>query len=192
MNFWFSADYHWDHKNILQLATRPFSTILQNDEEIIERNNSLVKNNDKLFILGDLSYKTTKEYTVSCLKRLNGKKIVIWGNHDKALRAALQCGLLTEMLNSGELELIGPSDHRLSTSMEMIIHKQLLVLSHYAYRTWHHAFRNAVHLYGHSHGKLPPLFRSIDVGVDNNNYYPFSFEEIMYYMDGVKDDFREI
>jgi calcineurin-like phosphoesterase family protein len=45
-------------------------------------------------------------------------------------------------------------------------------------RTWHRSHYNAWLLYGHSHGRLPPIGKSWDVGVDNNNFTPISFEQV--------------
>jgi hypothetical protein len=33
-------------------------------------------------------------------------------------------------------------------------------------RTWNRIGRGALNLYGHSHGRLAPLARQVDVGVD--------------------------
>jgi len=45
-------------------------------------------------------------------------------------------------------------------------------------RTWPLSHYNSWHLYGHSHGKLEPIGKSWDIGVDANNYYPVSFARI--------------
>jgi calcineurin-like phosphoesterase family protein len=45
-------------------------------------------------------------------------------------------------------------------------------------RTWARSHYNSWQLYGHSHGKLEPIGKQWDIGVDNNNYYPVSFDQI--------------
>jgi calcineurin-like phosphoesterase family protein len=47
-----------------------------------------------------------------------------------------------------------------------------LWVSHYAHRTWPHAWHGDLHLYGHSHGSLPGTRTSLDVGVDCWNWTP--------------------
>jgi calcineurin-like phosphoesterase family protein len=42
----------------------------------------------------------------------------------------------------------------------------------------HTSIINSWQLYGHSHGKLPPIGKQWDIGVDNNNFYPVSFNKI--------------
>ena len=52
-------------------------------------------------------------------------------------------------------------------------------MSHYAHRTWRNSVHGAFHLYGHSHGDLPGLGRSMDVGVDANDYAPISIAAVV-------------
>jgi calcineurin-like phosphoesterase family protein len=48
-------------------------------------------------------------------------------------------------------------------------------------RVWDQSHHGSWHLYGHSHGKLPDLGLSTDVGVDGHNFQPWSFEEVRAY-----------
>jgi len=66
-----------------------------------------------------------------------------------------------------------------------------LVLSHYAYRTWPHAFRKSIHLYGHSHNNLPSFYRSFDVGVDAQNFMPINADFVLEKADKNTDEFKE-
>lgn len=77
---WFISDYHFYHKNVLTYENRPFSDIKEHNQYIIDVNNSLVKENDNLYILGDVSF---IESGVKLLEKLNGNKVLILGNHDK-------------------------------------------------------------------------------------------------------------
>jgi calcineurin-like phosphoesterase family protein len=61
------------------------------------------------------------------------------------------------------------------------INHQKLILDHYAMRVWDQSHHGSWHLYGHSHGKLPDLGLSTDVGVDGHNFQPWSFEEVRAY-----------
>lgn len=47
---------------------------------------------------------------------------------------------------------------------------------------------NQWHLYAHSHGTLSPLGKSYDVGVDNNNYMPVSFDQVKEIMKKLPDN----
>lgn len=79
------------------------------------------------------------------------------------------------------------------------INKQEIVLDHFAGRVWLRSHHGSWNLHGHSHGTLPemditgndptyipeglPLAKQKDVGVDTNNLYPYSFDEIKVIMD---------
>ena len=58
--------------------------------------------------------------------------------------------------------------------------EQMIVLFHYAMRTWNASHWGTYHLYGHSHGSLPDDINSLsfDIGVDCHNYYPLNYAEV--------------
>lgn len=78
---WFISDTHFGHKNILEYEkeARPFSSLEEMHEVIIERWNSVVKQDDVVYHLGDFAF--GKGY-IDIAQRLNGKKRLIMGNHD--------------------------------------------------------------------------------------------------------------
>ena len=57
--FYYVSDLHFGHKNILEMCKRPFSSIEEMDEQLVENWNKRVKKNDRVYILGDLIYKST-------------------------------------------------------------------------------------------------------------------------------------
>ena len=75
------SDTHFSHKNILKYESRPFDDVDHMDSEMIRRWNSVVSPNDLVFHLGDVIIAGAKraEYI---LPQLNGRKILIEGNHD--------------------------------------------------------------------------------------------------------------
>jgi calcineurin-like phosphoesterase family protein len=157
-NVWFTADFHFHHTKIIDYSKRPFDDIEIMNETLISNYNDLVKSKDTVYILGDISLKA--KISEKYLSRLNGNKIIIIGNHDvrniKTLKKKYLCHDLV-VLN---------------------IEKQIVVLCHYAMRTWDRSHYGSWNLHGHSHGTLAPLKNQWDVGVDNNDYKPISFEEI--------------
>jgi calcineurin-like phosphoesterase family protein len=194
MNTFFVADLHIGHKNILiHCPNRKFEYISEMDKEIVIRNNSIVSDSDEVYDLGDFAFRCSPDYAVSVLKQLNGKRYLLLGNHDKPLRQAYRRGLLDGLIKSGKLVIVGNiEDSTVSTIKKINIGKQIIILSHYALRTWPNAFRGKSWLlYGHSHNNLASFYKSMDVGVDTNNLYPWKFEQIKEKMDNVKMDFRE-
>ncbi len=61
---------------------------------------------------------------------------------------------------------------RCRTTPRSMLDGTRLVLCHYALRTWRDMGRGAVNLHGHSHGRLAPMTRQYDVGVDARDFRP--------------------
>ena len=188
----FTSDQHYGHKNILRLCNRPFDNIYHHNEALIANHNSIVYDDTwDVYLLGDTSYRCSGRDTVNILKRLNGKLHILFGNHDKPLRQSWKRGDLDSLIKSGKIELIGSQDRTQIVAKLLKVDGRLLVLSHYAYRTWVGAFRGSIHLYGHSHNNLKPLFKSFDVGVDANNFFPIIIDKVFDIADSIDDNFSE-
>jgi len=153
---YFSADCHFGHANIIRLCDRPFTSVGHMDHTLISNWNSVVNNGDTVYHLGDFSFGSV-EYTRKIKQQLNGTIHFIRGNHDWKNAEAL-----------GDMPDI----------YEMKIGKQHIVMCHYPMRSWNKSFHGSWHIYGHTHGKLPPFHKSYDVGVDNNDYTPISFTKL--------------
>lgn len=77
-----AADYHFGHSNIIKYCNRPYKDVDEMDKALIKNHNSVVSNNDKIFILGDFAFKN-KDSISEIVKQLNGRKTLIMGNHDR-------------------------------------------------------------------------------------------------------------
>lgn len=169
----FTSDTHWGHKNIIQYSNRPFDSVEDMNEALIENWNDQVANNDTVYHLGDFAF---QPYDV--LKRtarhLNGTKHLILGNHDKTI-----------IQNRDDLVRSGTFDS-IQNYFELKAEGQFIVLFHYGQRVWNRSHHSSIHLYGHSHGSLPPFGKSVDVGVDckeiTPEYRPVSLNEVVAYM----------
>jgi calcineurin-like phosphoesterase family protein len=75
----FIADLHFGHENMAKF--RGFASAFDQDEFIISQWNKVVNKKDLTYILGDITMESTKFYPL--LGRLNGRKIIVAGNHDK-------------------------------------------------------------------------------------------------------------
>ena len=82
---WVAADHHFGHANILNFKRddgtplRPFKTIEEHDETIIERHNALVAPQDRVYMLGDVCINRRNLFLLS---RLAGRLVLVKGNHD--------------------------------------------------------------------------------------------------------------
>lgn len=79
------ADTHFGHKNIIEYENRPFKDTKEMDITLINNWNSVVDKNDTVLHLGDVFFCNT-ERQFKIMNQLNGKKILIKGNHDKATK----------------------------------------------------------------------------------------------------------
>ncbi len=156
-NIWFTADHHFNHSNVITYSKRPFANVEEMNEELIKKWNEVDKKGDTVYHLGDFSFSKAKQFK----DRLNGQIHLIRGNHDR---------------ESDEVYrklFVSVSDIKIFKTFEPHI-----ILCHYALRVWNKCHYGTWHLYGHSHGHLPDYGLSMDVGIDTNNYYPYSYEEI--------------
>lgn len=74
------ADTHFNHENIIRFCNRPFSTIEEMNHHLIKIWNETVRKTDVVFVLGDFAF--GKEAVSKYVPLLNGRKILIKGNHD--------------------------------------------------------------------------------------------------------------
>jgi len=87
MNIFLTSDLHFSHANIIRYCDRPFKDTDEMDETLIENWNAIVNDGDMVYNLGDLSMQRGKgekviSYYSKILSRLNGRHVLIMGNHD--------------------------------------------------------------------------------------------------------------
>lgn len=171
---WLASDHHFNHANIIRYSNRPFKDVIEMNEALITNHNAVVKQDDEVWFLGDFSF-ANEERTERILKRLNGHKHFIYGNHDKVIRKNPEIQRYFQSIKEYEELTI---NHKGKS--------YFVVMSHYPFLTWNRAHHNSICLHGHSHGNLNHLnenTRRLDVGVDVHNYYPISFDKIVQIMD---------
>lgn len=79
---YFISDTHFGHNSIIEYCDRPFDSVKEMDAEIIKQWNSIIKPDDVVYHLGDVSF-YNKEKTSNIIHRLNGTKYLVKGNHDR-------------------------------------------------------------------------------------------------------------
>jgi calcineurin-like phosphoesterase family protein len=163
-NVFFTADTHFGHGNIMRFSNRPWPTIELHDEALIRNWNEVVRLKDDVWHLGDFNFRSTLK-TPDYVNRLNGRIHLVLGNHDDAY--AKKFPRLFASVQEAKYLRIG---------------NEKITLYHYAQRVWRNSHHGAWHLFGHSHNCLPPLNRSMDVGVDAQNYTPISFDAVREFM----------
>jgi calcineurin-like phosphoesterase family protein len=94
-NTYFISDTHFNHTNIIKYCNRPYSNTIEMNNDIIKKWNSVVSKRDIVYHLGDFAFfkksqKNEYDYISDIIKKLNGKIILILGNHDISISRNIQ------------------------------------------------------------------------------------------------------
>lgn len=194
--YFFTSDLHLQHENLLKFTDpRPYKTIQEHDQAIINNWNSVVTNDDIVYVLGDVSLHTDYDLLYTQLKQLNGKeKHLILGNHDKSKEQVryLNSGIWTSIRDYSIINLVSEAGKQYE-----------VVMFHYPILEFNHAFskksgkKYSIHLYGHIHNtnNYDSIYKELDfraahVGLDTSDKYPntklytpINFENILMWCD---------
>jgi calcineurin-like phosphoesterase family protein len=157
----FTSDHHFGHGGALGLFKRPFASVAEMDRAMIEAWNARVGPEDEVWHLGDFAVRQKPERVAALLGALHGRKHLVVGNNDDA--AVVECGGWTSVASYVEIAVGGAP----------------LVLCHYPFRSWHNMQKGWINLHGHCHGRLKPLPRQFDVGVDARHFRPVTIEDLL-------------
>lgn len=175
-NTFFTSDLHFGHKNVIKFDNRPFSSVEEMDDTLIENWNTKVDNKDIVYILGDVSWYKDQE-TADILHKLKGHKILIKGNHD---RVHGQVRKQFDNVTSYDEIILDKNKH--------------IVLCHYPILFFNRHRYGSYMFYGHVHNSLDWLriesyrreieaegisFNAYNVGTMVQNYEPVNFDEII-------------
>ncbi len=183
---WFTADQHFFHEQIIAHNSRPFATVEEMNAELISRWNEVVSTGDEVFMLGDFVWTGVAD-AFEIFNKLNGRIFILEGNHDRKW-----WGKTAYYSKPGYRVEPIPAQYVFKFRRPRPSKIMHITLSHYAMRTWYRAHHGAWHLYGHSHGRLDPMGKSFDVGVDNWDYYPISLTQVMDVMDQLPRALHEL
>lgn len=148
------------------------------NEQIIANFNSMVQPTDDVFIIGDVAMSIIAN-APPLIRRLNGNKMLVAGNHDKTLRKLIKNA-------AGELDdlFVWIKDYYETFVRTQSGEKVLVCMSHYPMSHWNMQnsdFRKtSIHFHGHCHcsnGKhiLPGAI--MDIGIDGNDLFPYKIED---------------
>lgn len=167
---WFVGDSHFGHTNILNYEKefRPFDSVEQMNEVMVQRWNAVVKKQDIVWHLGDFAF--GREH-LEIAKRLNGIKRLILGNHDQY-----------------------PEDAYLTyfNSLHGAVYwrEKKFILTHVPVHPCNLAGKNCRNIHGHLHSKFVMIYKNdtkvwerdsryINVSVEQNNLTPINAQEIL-------------
>ena len=183
MKTWIASDLHINHLNILKycpdrwcnsrkLESPDWSDVDSMNEKIISNWNSTVSPEDDVYILGDVCMGQIDK-APTYIRRLNGKKYLIAGNHDRTLRKLIKHNPENEDL------FMWIRDYH-SFYYGKGKQKNGIVMSHFPISHWDEMNKGAIMFHGHTHGTPTGLSGRIkDIGIDTNNLFPYNFDDLV-------------
>lgn len=159
MTLFFTADTHFGDHRTINIQRRPFTSVAEMDDVLVAGWNEVVGRDDEVWHLGDVARRSSD--VAPLLARLNGTKHLVRGNNDDP--ATGDAAGWASVQDYAELTLDGAA----------------LVLCHYPFRSWNGQHRRSINLHGHSHGRLKPIPRQFDVGVDAQGFRPVTLGTLL-------------
>lgn len=162
----YTSDLHFNHEKLYTNGTRlPFKSAQEAQEAIVKNFNAVIKSNDNLYILGDLTLSANYDDLCDFLRSLNGNKIVIQGNHDR--QRTLE-KLKEDKVIANWHPWKGVRDRGIP-----------ILMMHFVPLEAHVGSESRLYFHGHVHGTLRDVVNCpllYDVGLDANNFMPFSLD----------------
>jgi len=159
MAVYFTADTHFGDHRPLNLYRRPFASVALMDEALIRAWNAVVGPQDEIWHLGDFARSGRR--VPALLGMLNGSKHLVRGNNDPP-ETCMAAGWAS-----------------VQDYAELRLEDRHVILCHYPFRSWNAQHRGAVNLHGHAHGRMKPMLRQFDVGVDARSFRPVALAELL-------------
>ncbi|MCF0187295.1 MAG: metallophosphoesterase [Bacteroidaceae bacterium] len=148
------------------MRNRPFASVEEMNRVLIRNYNALVHSNDTVYMLGDIAHHMDVDEVNKLIEKMNGKKYLIRGNHDKQYNMAL----FEEISDFKTVSLNG----------------QYMALMHYPMLSWPKSNSGSLQLHGHIHSdesynlkNKAEGIRRYDVGVDANQFLPVSVHQVL-------------
>jgi calcineurin-like phosphoesterase family protein len=175
-NLFFISDMHFSHANVIKYDNRPFSTIEEMDNVLIENWNDTVSENDVVIYMGDFCFNRNSNDAKFIADQLNGKIHFVLGNHDKEkdIKKLNRFESVSDYLNLSVLDLDNPRKF------------QGIIIMHYPILSWDKSHHGNFMLHGHCHGSLmnDPEYswyykrKVLDLSCNMIDYKPISYAEI--------------
>jgi calcineurin-like phosphoesterase family protein len=169
-NIFWTSDLHIGHKNILKYNRQEFSTVEEMHEHIIEEWNKVVKPQDLVFNLGDVCLGNL-ENAADVLGSLNGFIYTITANHDSEKSFNVFNTISDKQIYSDEF------------LKEVKVDGVGVTMCHFPLVCWNKSEYGSIHVFGHAHGSIEGVGKSMDVGLDSakkliGEYRPFTHKEV--------------
>ena len=164
---YFTSDLHlWlNHDKEFVWKDRGFNSVEEMNNIIINNYNSIVNNDDIVYILGDCCMGVL-EISVPLLAQLKGHKYLIIGNHDteRKIEEYKKYNIFESIEYGGRIKY----------------KKKMFIFSHYPMLVGNASNEKTWNLHGHTHqkhcfGTVPQCYH---VGIDSHNCFPVLLDKI--------------
>jgi len=205
---YFISDLHHFHNPVRWAVPlwkqRGYESVTEMNEDQITTINKIVRPNDILWHLGDITLNCSESQFEEFITRLQCQNIYcLWGNHNSPTWAIYQRQIqkikdttkVHELTGSAEDIEIYPLRYRnlvfFGNYQELVVDGQCMVLEHYPVHVWNNMKDGVWHLCGHSHYNLPFSkaenleSKILDVGWDGQ-LKPYSMDDLRTIMNKKK------
>ena len=188
MTVFVSSDIHLNHRNIISYCSGRRRPNVANgtpvsDDEIHYMNEMIISNwnntitpEDEVFILGDVAMGII-EKGIPLIRRMNGKKYLVAGNHDVKLRKYVR-----ERMFGAEDLFVWVKDY-FEYSYTHNEKRHRIIMSHFPMAHWNMQSKESIHLHGHLHSESSKKhineYKIMDVGMDGNNLVPYKLDDVI-------------
>lgn len=182
-----TSDQHFNHEAVIRYSRRPFASVEEMNERLIEGHNATVGRSETCLFLGDFAFGTIDQ-AQEVLARLNGRKVLVVGNHDRsaARMAKLGFDLVVDRLTTTVGGQLVRASHRPYAGMRSAEEAQPLGSG--SLSTWPREGREGFLLHGHTHLTKRREGQAVHVGVDAWDYRPARIEEIEQLLWDARDE----
>lgn len=169
-HIWVTSDTHFNHANIIKYCNRPFSSVEEMNEALINNWNNVISHDDTVYHLGDFAM-GDKSLIPEILGCLNGHIHFIMGNHDNL-------NIINNLVEKNLLKSIFWEE-------VIKIGKKTIIMNHYPFGSLPDPLSNnpVIQLHGHVHSTPDKpwigLDNQYDIGVDNNNFAPINLCDVL-------------
>lgn len=159
---WLTADLHFGHGRVVKM--RPWKNADRHDNALIKNMREVVGDDDTLIIVGDLTLagRDRRDYVASIVRRLPGKKCLVYGNYDKFM----------------PLQYVDMGFMQATTSL--VIGDAMVAHDPAWAELWP---TDKPFICGHVHSLFRSLDSVVNVGVDAWNYKPVLLYDALAYAD---------
>lgn len=152
------SDNHFNHESIIAYEERPFKDVNDMTEQMIYEWNEMISDKDEVYVLGDFAW-GNKENVSNIISRLNGRKILVMGNHDRSRTAKWWMDAGFDVAVNGGIILDG---------FYLLSHEPMHLTKSMPY----------VNIHGHIHSQKMEGNQYVNVSVEQINYRPILFDSI--------------